>query len=126
MRAFIASQHARFYPADPREISTREGDTIPIHERILNAAGYWKENNGELVHLVNLDTFRNEVCRGFNHLAVAKELDRRKLLLVNERRRFTYGPANDETFTHPSGVTGNRPRFFAIKAEIVDCDPCEQ
>jgi putative DNA primase/helicase len=120
VRGFIASQHARFYPANPQEITTKQGDTIRVNERIQNAAGFWKEIKGELIYLIYRDTFRKEVCRDFNHLTVAKELKACELLLTNEPGTLMYRPTIEEALIHPSGVGNGRPRLYAVRGTIVD------
>jgi uncharacterized protein (DUF927 family) len=117
VRGFIASQHARFYSAEP----IYDSKSNVVREHIPNSAGYWKEIENEPVYLVHIETFRKELCRGFSFLEVARELKKRKLLLLNELPALTYRQA----VTLPSGAPG-RLRFYAIKAKIAEGEANEK
>lgn len=64
-----------------------------IHDstaKIQNRVGFRRDGeDGETEYLFLTEMFEGEVCKGFNHLAVAKELDRRGLLRRGEQDRLT-------------------------------------
>src|SRR5262249_33838290 len=109
VREIIAAHHGRFYSAEPIEV---KGEIV--HQHINNALGYWKEINGQTVYLVNQDAFKNELCRGFHHIEVAKELHRRGMLLLNQGDRWIY----KTEVTLPTGAK-ERLSFFAVMAKVL-------
>jgi uncharacterized protein (DUF927 family) len=109
VREIIAAHHARFYAADPVVVNG-----VTVREHIPNALGYWKKIDEEVVYLVNQDAFRNELCRGFHHLEVAKELYKRGILLKNQADRWT----SKEQVTLPTGVK-EKLWFYGVTARVL-------
>jgi uncharacterized protein (DUF927 family) len=59
----------------------RDGSGEPIHEKVVNRAGFRIDEDGETVeYLVFSEVFRSEVCEGFDHRALAKALAERGYL----------------------------------------------
>jgi uncharacterized protein (DUF927 family) len=112
VRQILATQHGRFCPAEPGS----DDKANAIYGRISNILGYRKEIDGEVIYLVDQDAFRSEVCAGYDHREVAKELARRKLLLVNQMdRQLTY-----RTEVTPPQGGKQRRRFIAVRAKILE------
>jgi len=80
-------------------------------ERIINQVGY-KEltEDGVTIYYVSPDIFRAEVCRGFNHTDVLRQLDTEGHL-AHDSGRFT-------TRRLVPGV--GRPRFYAVRSSVLD------
>jgi hypothetical protein len=110
VQAFMATQRSRLRSAEP--LTDQNGNCVI--ERIPNSAGYWKTIDGQLVYLIDPKVFRDEVCRGYNYQAVAKDLRARGLLLLNQSRGFQ----RNETVALEGGVT-ERPPFIPVKATII-------
>jgi uncharacterized protein (DUF927 family) len=103
---FIAAHgRSRFQPTTPQYDSRGN----PIADRVINRAGFWRENpRGEREYLVFPEVFQQEVCRGYDYLAVAAELARRRHLRHNPRRRTLFAKNMPE---------GNH--FFCILSSIL-------
>jgi putative DNA primase/helicase len=114
VRGFIASQRSRFRSAEQIP-DKKTGDLIPEH--VTNSVGYWKEIDGELVYLVDPVAFEKEVCRGFTARNVAKELRKRRLLLLNKSAGFRRW----ESVTLEGGATPRLP-FIPIRAKILEAE----
>jgi putative DNA primase/helicase len=73
----LAHSNSRFQALRPR----LDGVGEPIHEPIRDRLGFREENeDGETVHLVFPDAFRDELCKGFDSERVAKLLAERGFL----------------------------------------------
>jgi hypothetical protein len=105
VRDFVLKNRARF--AD----LTKNPDNTLLNIRVLNQAGYWDIKN-KLV-LFSADGFK-EACSGFDPKTVARELDRRGLLLRGESNRLT------KKFAIPG--LGDRVRLYAVRAEVAELD----
>lgn len=119
VRLILATQHNRFYPADPQMIKDDRGqERIAEPQHIHNALGYWKMINDELIYLVYHDAFDVELCRGFSPKDVIKALQKYHYIKTVERERNTY----KAEVTLPTGeriAIENAPRFYAIRGAIV-------
>jgi uncharacterized protein (DUF927 family) len=75
VKAFLEENGAsRFQSTRPR----LDGNGEPIHEKVINRAGFRIDEGGETVqYLVFPEVFRREVCEGFDHQTVAKALAER-------------------------------------------------
>jgi uncharacterized protein (DUF927 family) len=110
VKAFIESNGASRFQSTITRMDN-SGDTI--HERVINRVGYWKnDDDGELLFLVFPETFRREVCAGFDAEAVAKELARQDLLVKGDGKNLT----KRESIPDHS----RRPRFYVIRAAILE------
>jgi hypothetical protein len=107
VRAFIETHGAsRFLSMNPR--STFNGSLIS--ERVSNRAGYKAEKGTEVVtYFVLPETFRREVCAGFDPKAVAKVLAARGHL-AHDKNRW------DTKATLPEF---GKTRVYAVKATIM-------
>jgi uncharacterized protein (DUF927 family) len=115
VREFLATQHARFRAAEPKEIYSKTGEPITVEERIPNQLGYWKHIKGEdLVYLIDPGKFHTEVCAGFHATDIAKQLDN-KGLLVHRKGKIKHR----EEVTLPNGDK-KRLWFYAVKARILE------
>lgn len=82
---------------------------------IPNRAGFKRLNDDdETEYLILQEPFRNELCAGFSHQSVLKELDRRELL-VRDQRNMTIKPRLPGL-----GTT----RVYCIRQEIFARDEC--
>lgn len=119
VRQILASQHDRFYPADPEMIKDDRGnERLAESQHIHNALGYWKMIGDELIYLVNRDAFELELCRGFSPKDVCKALQKYNYMKIVERDRFTY----KAEVTLPTGERlgiEHAPRFYGIRGAIV-------
>ena len=115
VRETIAANQDRFYPAEPKTIRGSDGTDIVTSPQVHRALGYWKIIDEQPIFLVDQDKFKTELCAGYPHEDVAKELFKRKLLLKNESPRTTY---RTEVML-PNGLTG-RLRFFAVRGAILE------
>jgi uncharacterized protein (DUF927 family) len=105
VREFVLKNRARF--ADLIE----NQQTTLLQLRVLNQAGYWDSKNK--LFLFTGEAFQ-EACRGFDPKTVARELDRRGLLLRGESNRLT------KKFAIPG--LGDRVRLYAVRAEVAELD----
>jgi putative DNA primase/helicase len=80
-------------------------------ERVLDRAGYWKEENGERLFLVFPEAFQSQLCRGLDYKLIAKELLKRKLLLRGDDRNLTRQERVPE---------GGKLRFYAVRSQIFE------
>jgi hypothetical protein len=90
----------------------QDQSSITAVRGVLNQAGYWDFKN-KLV-LFTPEGFK-EACAGHDPKVVARELDRRSLLVRGEQDRLTKKYAID-------GL-GERVRVYAVRAEISEIDP---
>jgi putative DNA primase/helicase len=105
VRAFLEANGAsRFQPLGPAQ-----GDAPA--ERIFDRVGFTRSNNnGQTEYLILQEAFKSQVCRGFNHRDVLKELDRRGFL-VRDHHNMTVKPRLPEL---------GSPRVFCIRAAILE------
>jgi hypothetical protein len=105
VREFVLKNRARF--ADLIE----NQQTTLLQLRVLNQAGYSDSKNK--LFLFTGEAFQ-EACGGFDPKTVARELDRRGLLLRGEADRLT------KKFAIPG--LGERVRLYAVRAEVAELD----
>jgi uncharacterized protein (DUF927 family) len=110
VRSFLGREQDRFRPAEPR--TDHNGNTI--HQHIHHQLGYIKEIDDETIFLIDQDAFREEICRGFSHREVARDLFNRGLLIRNEGQKLI----RREEVTLPNGAKP-RLRFYAIRGKIL-------
>ncbi len=59
---------------------------VDLSERVVNRAGFKRgHKDGGTEYLIFREVFEHEICRGYSHTAVAKELKKRKLLQGGEK-----------------------------------------
>jgi putative DNA primase/helicase len=58
----------------------RDGQGDPIHEKVVNRAGFRVDEGGPTMYMILPEVFRREVCEGFDYKAVAKALEERGFL----------------------------------------------
>jgi putative DNA primase/helicase len=106
LRAFLERHgSSRFQIMNPKTVNA--GDAA----RIANRAGFLRRAGEETEYLVLRDTFRTEICCGFDHRAVAKELSRRGFL-VRQDTSMTIKARLPEI--------GGTTRVYCIRAAILD------
>jgi uncharacterized protein (DUF927 family) len=89
--------------------SSRFEDLDSDQERpIINRAGFRKKKDGRTLFMVLSETFRHEVCRGFDHKAVCRELVRLGILHPGSE-----GPAKTVR------VRGETPRCYVLSGSIL-------
>lgn len=115
VREIIASNQDRFYQAEPATVRTADGKDVVTTPQVHRALGYWKVIDEQPIFLIDQDKWKTEVCAGFPHEDVARELFKRRLLIKNESPRLTYRTE----VTLPNALTG-RLRFFAVKGAILE------
>jgi uncharacterized protein (DUF927 family) len=109
VRAFIESHGASRFQSVILRLDSH-GDRI--EERVIDRVGYWKEDeNGERQFLVLPEAFQNQVCRGFDHRAIAAELARRNLLVKGDGKNLQ----KRETLPNEG-----RLRMYVIRQRILD------
>jgi len=81
-------------------------------ERIVNRAGFLRNRNGENQYLILPETFKKEVCSGFDYQTVAREL-RARGFLVCEPPDLTVKP-------NLPGI--GRSRVYCVRASILKSD----
>lgn len=104
IRAFIeAHGTSRFESLNP-------GDTAAEPEKIINRAGFRKQNeNGEIDYLFFTETFRREVCKGFDYKFVCKILDEEGFI-----RRESAG------YQRQLKYQGSKIRLYWINSKILE------
>jgi putative DNA primase/helicase len=105
VRDFALKNRARF------AVLTESQQTTILETRVLNQAGYWDSKNKLFLFIG--EAFQ-EACSGFDPKTVARELDRRGLLLRGESNRLT------KKFAIPG--LGERVRLYAVRAEVAELD----
>jgi putative DNA primase/helicase len=83
--------------------------------RIINRAGFWRENDQGREYLFLAETWKTEVCAGMNASRVARVLAERGLL-----RQDSAGK-NSISVTLPAGI--GKTRCYAVSAAIFDWTP---
>ena len=96
---------------ESRRSESSEDDTQIVRDRV----GFRRGNaDGETEFLIFIDAFRAEVCAGYDHHAVAKELGKRGFL-VREPPNMTIKPR----------LHGMRSiRVYAVRAAILEGEEC--
>ena len=84
----------------------------PPNERVVNRAGFRRRRDDETEYLVLPESFKKEVCAGFDYRAVLKELDARGFL-VRTPPDFTIKPRLPELGT---------VRVYCVRAAILEGD----
>jgi uncharacterized protein (DUF927 family) len=79
-----------------------------IEEKILQRDGYWKDEDGERFYLIFPEVWKNDYCKGFDPLQIAKALADRGALQTGDGRNL------QRRETYPGG----RDRFYVIKADF--------
>lgn len=80
-------------------------------ERVINRAGYRRQEGESVEYLVSQGSFKNELCAGGDHLAVARYLLERGHLIPGEK--------NNLAKVHKLPREGTTARLFTIKATIL-------
>lgn len=88
------------------------GSVTSASERIVNRAGFKRSRDNETEYLILPETFKKEVCAGYDHRMVAKELDARGFL-VRGQREMTIKPRLPELGT---------ARVYCVRAAILEGD----
>jgi putative DNA primase/helicase len=83
--------------------------------RIVNRAGFRRPAGEETEYLILKDTFRAEICCGYNHRAVAKELERRGFLIREDHSLMIKARLPE---------LGAPTRVYGIRAAILDGEEC--
>jgi putative DNA primase/helicase len=80
--------------------------------RTINRAGFRRRNSeGNWEYFILPETWRNEVCKGFNATAIAREMIARRWL----------EPGEDNNLAKKVAVPGHRkPRLYCINATFFD------
>jgi hypothetical protein len=105
VREFVLKNRVRFAAL------TESPQATFVEARVLNQAGYWDPKNK--LFLFTGEAFQ-EACSGFDPKTVARELDRRGLLLRGESNRLT------KKFAIPG--LGERVRLYAVRTEVAELD----
>ncbi|MBN8728732.1 MAG: DUF927 domain-containing protein [Xanthomonadales bacterium] len=110
VQAFIATHsEGRFAPME-----RADDDRAP---KTLMRAGYRVGVEGVGVeHWVFPETWRNEVCKGFDPVAVARELARRELLMPDASKGYTRRE-------RVRGIQGGMVRVYRLLPGILDLEP---
>jgi putative DNA primase/helicase len=116
VRAFLeahgSSRFQRIRCSSPRGLDSETDERQIVRDR----AGFRRCNSktGETEYLIFSEAFRNEVCRGYDYHAVAKELDKRRFLLRE--------PPNMTIKPRLPGL--GSVRVYGIRAAILEDDEC--
>lgn len=107
---FEANGSSRFESYHPVYNAQNE----PIIQKVINRAGYFKEEKGSKRYLVFPEQFRTEICKGYDHRQVSKILVTAGILVIASDKR------PDKLCRVPSI---EKPiRMYEINAEILFSD----
>jgi putative DNA primase/helicase len=106
VRSFLqANGTSRFQTMKPRFGTTST-------ERLYNRAGFRDEAKGETVYYILPDTFRNEICAGYDHKAVAKAMQQAGFLLCD----------GDRTMKKPRLPELGTVWVYAVRSTLLEAD----
>lgn len=91
-----------------------EGWDAVDEARVINRAGFWRENNGVREYICLREAWKNEVCAGMDAARVAKVLASRGLLLQDSQGK------NSVPVHLPAGM--EKVRCYVITAAIFDAE----
>jgi putative DNA primase/helicase len=102
--------HSRFQRLFTK-INATDEDGFNVEDRtVINRAGYVRPESGSIhAFYILTETFRKEVCKGFNPKMVVEALEKRGLLISN-------GKSNQYQIRIPEG----RVWVYAVKSEILE------
>jgi len=108
VRSFIAKhEEGRFTDLDAM-------DQVTINRPTHNRAGWRRNSGGGREYLIDPGTFRTEICQGFDHMAVAREL-------VKQGYLETTSAIENNRYTKPERIPGAaRTRVYVVNSKIME------
>jgi uncharacterized protein (DUF927 family) len=104
VRAFFEAHGSSRFEA----LEQMSGDKI---EKVVNRVGYWKQDNEGKCYLVFQESFKNEICKGYDHKQVTRIL-RDADVLIKDKEGYSTTPTR--TPDNPKLI-----RMYAINANIL-------